>query len=62
MCTNKTWDAVDPKDAKILALCAEITEAKEKLKKLEIMVQKVALVVHLIILWINSVRKKDRIR
>ena len=33
MCTNKTWDTVDLKDAKILALRTEITEIKEELMK-----------------------------
>ena len=30
---NKTWDYVDPKDAKIITLSAEINDVKQELKK-----------------------------
>ena len=33
ICTNKTWNTVGPKNAKILVLHTEITEVKEELKK-----------------------------
>ena len=31
--SNKSWNAVDPKDAKIIALRAEINDVRKKLKK-----------------------------